>query len=73
MKIERYENTGLELIYKKVLVCEKCKKKYGQDTPNPKNTLCPFCERELFRPRNIIKKKKNMKQDTEDEELNMNF
>lgn len=59
MNIERYDDTNLELFYKKVLTCEKCGRKYGQDTPNPKNILCPFCERELFHPRGRFRKKEN--------------
>lgn len=44
MNKDKYEDTELELVYKKVLICKTCGQKYGRDT-DPKHELCPFCER----------------------------
>lgn len=50
MNKARFETTELEQIYKNIFVCKKCGITFGHDGES-KTKLCPFCERDLFRPR----------------------
>lgn len=49
MNKEQFEDTELETVYKNVFVCKKCGQKYGHDS-TPKQEICPFCERAIFKP-----------------------
>ena len=69
MKKEKYEDTNLDKYYKQVLICEKCSQKYGHNSPSPKSTLCPFCERDQSKGQLRGRKKKV----EEDEEFEMRF
>jgi len=57
---EQYQTKKKDLkkYYNFVYTCENCGSFYGCDlSSNTKYKLCPFCERDLFLPRGVKKKK----------------